>query len=161
MTDTSIATRIAQLEAREALRELIARYCTILDGGDFRGTAALFTEDGAFIGPTGPVTGREALVAFWTERTALWESSFHYTHDHVFTFTSETEATGVVTGHAENGVGGQLVRIAYAYDDAYRRGDDGVWRFASRSITFRYMLPWSALDTEFELGAMRLPTAAT
>jgi uncharacterized protein (TIGR02246 family) len=36
------------LEEKDAIRELIARYCLHIDGGDFDAWAATFTEDGVF-----------------------------------------------------------------------------------------------------------------
>ena len=36
------------LEEKDAIREVLAEYCFRLDGGDYDGMAALFTEDGTW-----------------------------------------------------------------------------------------------------------------
>ena len=59
-----LATRIALLEDREAIRDLIARYGPLADAGDCAGAAALWTEDGVYeVGGFGSYTGRTAIQA--------------------------------------------------------------------------------------------------
>lgn len=59
-----LAARIALLEDREAIRELIARYGPLADAGDCAGAAALWTEDGVYeVGGFGSYTGRAAIQA--------------------------------------------------------------------------------------------------
>ena len=57
-----LAARIALLEDREAIRELIARYGPLADAGDCAGAAALWTDDGVYeVGGFGSYTGRAAI----------------------------------------------------------------------------------------------------
>ena len=57
-----LAARIALLEDREAIRDLIARYGPLADAGDCAGAAALWTEDGVYeVGALGSDTGRAAI----------------------------------------------------------------------------------------------------
>lgn len=49
-------------EDRDAIRELLAEYCFRLDGGDFAGMAALFTEDGVWDTAFGKAAGRAAIA---------------------------------------------------------------------------------------------------
>lgn len=49
-------------EDRDAIRELLAEYCFRLDGGDFAGMAALFTEDGIWDTAFGKAEGRAAIA---------------------------------------------------------------------------------------------------
>lgn len=51
------------LEDKEAIREVLAEYCFRLDGGDFAGMAALFTEDGTWDTAFGKSVGRAAIAA--------------------------------------------------------------------------------------------------
>ena len=51
------------LEEKDAIREVLAEYCFRLDGGDYDGMAALFTEDGTWDTAFGPATGRAAIAA--------------------------------------------------------------------------------------------------
>lgn len=54
--------RLRQLEDREAIRDLIARYGVLADAGNAAGVAALFTPDGEYdIGGWGVVKGHDAL----------------------------------------------------------------------------------------------------
>ncbi|GLV27122.1 nuclear transport factor 2 family protein [Sphingobium sp. Cam5-1] len=56
--------RIAILEDREAIRDLIARYGPLVDAGNCAGAAALWAEDGVYeVGGFGSYTGRAAIQA--------------------------------------------------------------------------------------------------
>ncbi len=50
------------LEEKDAIREVLAEYCFRLDGGDYDGMAALFTEDGTWETAFGKGTGRAAIA---------------------------------------------------------------------------------------------------
>src|SRR6266849_1365833 len=53
------------LEEKDAIRELMARYCFHFDNGEFEDWLQLFTTDGAFdLGPRGRFAGRESLRQF-------------------------------------------------------------------------------------------------
>jgi uncharacterized protein (TIGR02246 family) len=61
---TDVATRLAALEDREAIRDLVARYGTLADAGDAWGAAALWAEDGVYdVGGFGKHHGRAAIAA--------------------------------------------------------------------------------------------------
>jgi 3-phenylpropionate/cinnamic acid dioxygenase small subunit len=50
------------LEEKDAIREVLAEYCFRLDGGDYDGMAALFSEDGTWDTAFGKATGRSAIA---------------------------------------------------------------------------------------------------
>ena len=50
------------LEEKDAIREVLAEYCFRLDGGEFDGMAALFTENGTWDTAFGKATGRAAIA---------------------------------------------------------------------------------------------------
>src|SRR3954465_7152225 len=50
------------LDEKDAIREVLAEYCFRLDGGDYEGMAALFTEDGTWDTAFGKGTGRPAIA---------------------------------------------------------------------------------------------------
>jgi ketosteroid isomerase-like protein len=52
----------SMLEEKDAIREVLAEYCFRLDGGDYAGMAALFTEDGTWDTAFGKATGRAAIA---------------------------------------------------------------------------------------------------
>ncbi|WP_230461450.1 nuclear transport factor 2 family protein [Sphingobium sp. CAP-1] len=59
-----LAARIAALEDRDAIRDLIARYGPLADAGDCAGAAALWTPDGVYeVGGFGEYRGRAAIQA--------------------------------------------------------------------------------------------------
>lgn len=62
--------RIAALEDREAIRDLLARYGPLADAGDCAGAAALWTEDGVYaVGGYGEHRGRAAIAALLEAET--------------------------------------------------------------------------------------------
>jgi len=68
---STLEARLAELEDREAIRDLIARYGTLADAGDAQGTAALWTDDGTYdVGGFGVHRGRVAIAT-------LLESTAH------------------------------------------------------------------------------------
>ena len=63
-TSADLPARIAILEDREAIRDLIARYGPLVDAGNCAGAAALWAEDGVYeVGGFGSYTGRAAIQA--------------------------------------------------------------------------------------------------
>lgn len=55
----------SMLEEKDAIRELMARYCFHFDSGEFDQWLDLFTKDGAFdLGARGRFSGRESLQKF-------------------------------------------------------------------------------------------------
>ena len=62
MAAPDLSARIAALEDREAIRELIASFGPRADAGDCAGAAALWTEDGVYeVGGFGEYRGRAAI----------------------------------------------------------------------------------------------------
>lgn len=53
---------LSALEEKDAIREVLAEYCFRLDGGDYDGMAALFTEDGTWDTAFGQGIGRAAIA---------------------------------------------------------------------------------------------------
>ena len=151
MSESGLAARIVALEAREQIRELAMVYCHRLDARDLSGVAALFSRDGVFVTPGTFAAGRADIEAFYTERMAKFEFTFHYPHTHVVVLERDGRATGVVTQHAEHGIGGACILAGLRYDDDYVR-EEGAWRFASRAISMSYYLRWDEMATEYRAG---------
>lgn len=136
--------RIARLEARSEIRELIARYCFTIDARDIPGIGACFTRDGVFRSIDGVMNakGRQAVVDQFHGRFAVLGPSNHFTHDQTLEFADHEPdcATGVVNAHAEVVRNGQALLTSLRYHDRYRV-EDGCWRFAERSLEFFYYVP--------------------
>jgi ketosteroid isomerase-like protein len=124
--------------AREAIRELVARYTHWGDGGRIKEMTELFEPDAVVeaIG-TGTFAGHEAMAGFFgglADRTVT-DPDVTYIRHHVanltISFDSPTEATGAAYWLVVNDHG--PVRWG-RYRDAYRQRPDGEWRFARRQI---------------------------
>ena len=59
----SLERRIARLESRAEIAELLARYAFLIDDHEFDALGELFTPDARFGSPGSTHTGREAIVA--------------------------------------------------------------------------------------------------
>lgn len=145
MADLDLATlaaRLAEVEDRLAIRELVARYCFAIDDRDLSVLAQLFTDDAFFGSADGSmgVTGRDAVLRQFEARYAVMGISNHVSHDQVIEFEAPDRARGRVSLHAEVWRNGQAMITALRYTDVYRKSD-GRWRFAERRLSMMYYLP--------------------
>ena len=140
---SSLEARVARLEARHEIRELVARYCFTVDARDIEGIAACFTRDGAMRSLDGVMDarGRDAVVNQFHGRFEVLGPSNHFTHDHLIEFDADDpdRATGIVNSHAEVVRNGRALLASLRYHDEYRR-EDGSWRFHLRLLSFFYYL---------------------
>lgn len=136
--------RLAILEAKTEIAELLTRYCVAVDDRDMEALAGCFTHDGQLIGKDGrePGVGREAVMARYRARFHDLGPTCHWTHNHVIDVNTETmtDATGLVLSHAEIWRSGKAHVASLRYEDVYRF-EDGAWRIASRTTGFFYYLP--------------------
>jgi len=139
----SFEQRLQQLEDREAIKALIARYGLVMDDRDLALLPTLFTEDVRIFSRDGvmDVHGRDAAVSLFLGRFEVLGPSNHFTHDKIINFDSDPDrASGIVLSHAEMQRKGQPMLAAIRYEDQYRR-EDGEWRFAERIFNFFYYVP--------------------
>ena len=133
--------RIARLEARAEIAELIANYCFAVDERDTDRIGACFTRDGVFRSVDGVMdaTGRDAVIAQFHGRFAVLGASNHFTHDRTVSFdaTDPARATGLVNAHAEVARNGEALWTSLRYEDEYRL-EEGRWRFRVRTLSFFY-----------------------
>lgn len=125
--------RIDRLESRQALSDLAASYCSTVDAKDVVALVALFTTDASF----NDLRGSAAIGSFFGTWMAEQGPSFHFPHSHVIVFRSDDEASGLVTGHAEQRKGDEVWVMGVQYSDRYRR-EAGRWLFTSRTVGYRY-----------------------
>jgi hypothetical protein len=144
----SLEERVARLEARYELSDLVARYCHMIDARDYAGASELFEPDASFIVPDERTTGRDAVRDFLQKQLERYEFTYHYVHSQVIDAIDEDRAHGVVDAHAEHGEDGTCVLAGIRYLDVYRRSESG-WRFQERELQIRYFLPWSKLDARY------------
>jgi ketosteroid isomerase-like protein len=139
----TLEERLARLEARVAITELLARYCFAVDARDIAAMTECFTHDGSFrsIDGTMNAMGRDAVIEQFHTRFAALGPSNHFTHDHLITFdeSDATRATGLVNAHAEVVRNDAAMWSSLRYHDVYRL-ESGRWRFQVRALEFFYYL---------------------
>ena len=144
-----LETRLARLEARSEISDLVTRYAIACDEHDIPHLESLFTKDACFDSPNGLMraTGRSEIIAMFCKVLAIRGPGYHWTHDHIIRFDqgAEDKASGLLLSHAETTPGGIQSLAAMKYGDEYRI-EDGNWRFAKRTISFLYYVPASEYD---------------
>jgi hypothetical protein len=139
----TLEQRLARLEARVAIHELVARYCFTIDARDIEGIGRCFTRGGGFRSLDGVMdaVGRDAVVEQFHGRFAVLGPSNHFTHDHLIEFgdSDPGRATGIVNSHAEVVRNDEPMLASLRYHDEYRF-EDGRWRFHVRTLSFFYYL---------------------
>ena len=95
--------RLEILEAREAIRTLVADYSMAVDDRDVDTIGTLFAENGVFGHADGSAVmhGRQEIVDFYNGRLGDMGPTYHYPHSHKITFTDANIAEGIVLAHAE------------------------------------------------------------
>ena len=133
--------RLAGVEARLALQELLGRYAIAVDDHDAEALGECFTEDGVFGFPnSGGSVGRAAVVEGFHARFARFGPTLHVPRFQVLSRLDATSASGTVVGYAELALAGQTVVTSFRYDDEYAV-EDGRWRFRSRQVHTLYAMP--------------------
>jgi len=144
--DNELHQRVAALEARDEIAQLIARYGPAVDDHRYETLGSLYTSDGVFDTVGGRLTGREAVVGYYRARGRAYGATYHYPHSSEIYLDGPTDAHGIVCAHAELSINGETHLIALRYHDTYRH-EDGAWRFLERVVKLLYVLPVSELAT--------------
>ena len=136
--------RLARVEARAAIENLIAGYCMACDDRDIVRLASLFTED-AFFGAkdrSNGAQGRRAIFDYYRGRFEVMGPSYHWTHDRLIEFDAARSdwARGTIQAHCEMSSNGAASVGALRYHDEYVC-EQGTWRFAVRGYEFLYLAP--------------------
>lgn len=130
------------LEEKDAIREVLARYCFALDGGKFDEMAALFTADGTWQTFFGKATGRKAIAEFAAglraHRTENPRAIHHMTNI-VITLDGGTAKVRSNWTTVQNSPEGPKIGSGGAYDDDMVKLG-GEWFFKYRTID-RYIRP--------------------
>jgi ketosteroid isomerase-like protein len=139
MASVSIEAQVRELADREAIRDLARRYAHYVWQLDVRAAIALFTEDGEMdTGDGPPIAGRDALIGAY--QAMLGDGGFQpFVHNHVIDLHGD-EATGTCYLDLRATQDGRSMIGSGFYDDRYVRVD-GEWRFRSRKLTMRHLVP--------------------
>ncbi|HMC69334.1 MAG TPA: nuclear transport factor 2 family protein [Mycobacteriales bacterium] len=130
------------VNAHEQIRNLLGRYCELIDAGDFAALAELFAsarlcdEHGnAF------ATGGDEIRAMWDRQTILYDGSPCTRHITANPILDVDDSNGTATARSSYVVFQAtddlpLQPIASGrYADTFSRGDDGDWQWVERRYT--------------------------
>jgi len=121
----------------EAIKQLKARYCRLLDTKDWAAWRAIFTDD--FVSDTSEsggkvIRGADDFVAF-TRKSLRDQATVHQVHAPEIAVTSATTASGVWALEDVVRFGPGLNLRGYGhYTETYLKTDDG-WRIATSKLT--------------------------
>jgi uncharacterized protein (TIGR02246 family) len=151
--DGPLAARIQALEDRRAIDDLVSAYCLAIDERGLERFLSLFADDAVMRHEDGAMhlKGLPAIRRYYMDRFRNYGVTFHTPHARLVELLSPTEATGVVTGHAEMSQDGELVVAAIRYRDRYRKLG-GRWLFAERALGFWYYMKATDLPAGFADG---------
>jgi uncharacterized protein (TIGR02246 family) len=123
-------------DEKDAIRELMARYCYALDACDFAGVAALFAADGEWTTTYGAAKGRtaiEALLASVVPRPGEGPQRKHYITNIVIRLDGDRAAATsdyLVVRESDRGL---LPVMGGRYKDQFAK-IDGEWVFARKEL---------------------------
>ena len=137
--------RTAQLLARLEIEALNVEFAYRIDPGRAAEVAELFTPDGSYgRSPGERSTGGDAIRTAYAQRAERGPRTARHVFSNLrLTFHGEDEAAGqsILTLYAADGLPPHPAEVFLVadYDDVYRRGDNGRWLFASRTITWLFV----------------------
>jgi hypothetical protein len=140
----SISSRLARLEARAEIQELLVRYTFLIDDHEFEALGELFTLEARFGSPGSSHEGRAAIVANYRRLAELYPVTLHEARGVVLDFRDANRASGQVLGYSEQASAEHTVATSFRYDDEYVRLD-GRWLFAARQVRTLYAMTHAEL----------------
>jgi|ERR1700733_4830555 len=133
---TFLEKEVDGLKSKEAIRDLVLRYCHLAVEADADGLMALFADGGTFGLPStmgmGTVSG-EPLRRLIKESIGD-KRPWPFIHNHLIRLEGPDRASGIVHAEIRLGSRGYKLTHFYVYDDQYVM-EAGVWRFKHRGVT--------------------------
>ena len=124
-------------DAHEQIRNLLGRYCELMDAGDFAGLADLFAE-ATLADEHGNVfaTGSAEVLAMWKSQTILHDGTprtRHVTANPVIDVNNDVArcTSSYVVFQGADGFPLQPI-VSGRYADSFARDDDGRWHWTQR-----------------------------
>jgi SnoaL-like domain len=125
--------------AYEAIRNLLGRYCELMDAGDFAGLGSLFAH-ASLADDNGTVfaTGSAEMQVMWERQTMTYDGSPRTRHVTANPVIEVDEVAGTATCSSSyivfQGVADLPLQpiVSGRYADQFVRGDSGVWYFTAR-----------------------------
>jgi len=128
---------MSALEDKDAIRELLARYCFLLDGYRLDEFAALFTADGEWISRNGTAKGPaeiEKLLRGMVPEPAPGRRRKHFTANIIVDLAGDSATVISNFLVVRDSEAGPAIAVAGTYDDIVVRTGQG-WKFKSRRLS--------------------------
>ena len=120
-------------EDKDAIRELLHRYCFCMDEGRFTELAALFTEDGEWIAPYRSAKGRTDIAAWLQQSVPPQPRRMHYVMNSIIDCTGSRATARSNYLVMVEGAEGPIPSVCGTYDDVLVKQSSG-WRFQRRQL---------------------------
>jgi ketosteroid isomerase-like protein len=118
---------------KDAIRELLHRYCFHMDEGRFAELAALFAADGEWVAPYRSACGPAAIAAWLTQSVPASPRRMHYVMNSVIAVTGDTATAKSNYLVMVEGPDGPVPSVCGTYADVLVRDAAG-WRFRRREL---------------------------
>jgi len=120
-------------EDKDAIRELLHRYCFCMDEGRFMELAALFAQDGEWIAPYRTAKGRADIAAWLQQSVPPQPRRMHYVMNSIIDCngTRATARSNYLV--MVEGAAGPVPSVCGTYDDVLVKQPDG-WHFLRRQL---------------------------
>ena len=125
------------LADKDAIRELLARYCFLLDDYKLKEFAALFTGDGEWISRNGKAAGPDAierLLRGLVPEPAPGKRRKHFTTNIIIDLAGDRATVASNFLVVRDSEAGPAIAVAGTYDDIVVRTGEG-WKFKSRRLS--------------------------
>jgi ketosteroid isomerase-like protein len=120
-------------DAKDAIRELLHRYCFCMDEGRFAELGDLFAADGEWIAPYRSARGPAAITAWLIQSVPALPRRMHYVMNSVIAVTGNAATAKSNYLVMVDGRDGPVPSVCGTYTDILTRGADG-WRFRRREL---------------------------
>jgi uncharacterized protein (TIGR02246 family) len=122
---------------RDAIADLLARYCWAFDAGDADAYASLYTDDGVLSGFGEPSVGREALKAAVAQSyEQLGGRTRHHLHNVMMEYDGEPDQVKVRGYNLVTQYGETPVLFAMVEQGFRLRRVGGEWKIAAVDLSF-------------------------
>ena len=154
---SSLEARIALLEAREGVRDLLARYARMVDAADVIALRELFAADATWVSPgRAEVSGLEEIAGYYENWFA---SPYRGTRHHIANTAIEVDAGAdratATSYYLELAAYDDLSIIGFGnYRDLCGRGEGGRWRILHKEVE---VLGLARLDEGWATGLFTPP----
>ena len=118
---------------KDAIRELLYRYCFAMDQHRFDSLGGLFTEDGEWLAPYGRAVGPDAIAALMALNVPVMPRRMHFTMNSVIEVTGDTATSQSNYLVMLDGDGGLRPSVCGIYADVLVWTAAG-WRFRRREL---------------------------